>query len=61
MGPAIFFQHRIGEVLHPETQAGDTQFPQRLDLGFLQGARLTFKGDLFGLVPADVGPQTIDQ
>ena len=61
MGPAVFLQDLVAEVLHAQAQTRDAQLAQRVHLRFGQRPRFTFKGDLFGLVPVDVAPQPVDE
>ncbi len=61
MGPAVFFEHRVAEILDAQAQPRDAQLLERVDLRLRERARLALEGDFLGLVPIDVGPQAIDQ
>ena len=55
------FQYLVAEVFDAQTQSGNPQFANRLDLGFREGARFAFERDFLGLVPVDAGAEAVDQ
>jgi len=61
MGPPVGFQNLVTKVFHAEAQPGDAEFFERMNLWFGERARFAFERDLFGLVPVNVGPQSIDE
>ncbi len=61
MGPTVFFEHAVAEILDSQTESRNAQIAQRLHLGLRERARLALEGDFFGVVPIDVGPQAIDE
>ena len=59
--PAVLFQHRVAEILDAQAQPRHAQVAQRMDLRLRQRPRLALERDFLGVVPADVGPQAVDQ
>ena len=51
MGAAILFKNFVTEILDAQTEPGDADIAQRLNLVFLECARFAFKGDLLRFVP----------
>ncbi len=61
VGPAIDRQNLVIEMLDAQAEPGHADLLDRLELGFLERARLAFEGDFPGRVPVPVVVDPLDQ
>src|SRR5262245_51619717 len=61
MRPAVGGKNLVIEMFDTKTQTRNADLFQRLKLVLVDGAGFTFKRDLFGVSPAHMTVQTIDQ
>ena len=61
MRAAIRRENLVVEMFDAEAQSRDADLLERFELRFLQRARLAFEGDFFGVLPAHMAIESIDQ